>query len=576
MHHLHPNKAVIGRRNRLCQVLGLALGLGLASAWLAQPAAAATTWQVQNCNDSGSNSLRGIIANKAASGDTVKLNGLNCTISLQSTIDIHQSTLDISGWHSVSGEFSPTPTISGSGSHLVFSHSASSGLLTLRSVRIADGFDNRAGCVHSNASVILERALVEDCTTKTTNHLSGGDVNHGAVFAVDGLAVTDSTVRNNSVSWDVLGGYPKTRGAGIGSDGDVGLIGSVVANNTAGGAGRARGGGIYAGGGLWMTTSIVTNNELTSSSVYGIGIYAAGGNVHVAHSEISSNRAPGANGGSGGGIYLDAGGEIEYSIITDNQVPSSGGGVFSGGDITIKSSTLSNNSVSSSLGGGGGLAAVANVSIESSTVSGNTSGSYAAGATLGRNAATPVVIRNSTIVGNETTHDGAGAGLLLEHDTLIENSTIAANKATGSSQPVGAGISLEDQVVLDISSSIVAGNTLAGGVASDIGLADAGNSVLVSGNYSLVSASSVPLPGDTLFAADPMLGPLQDNGGPTPTRMPLEHSPALATGIANGLDWDQRGAGHPRGTGAGVEIGAVEAVIDDRIFADDFAWYSPF
>jgi hypothetical protein len=71
---------------------------------------------------------------------------------------------------------------------------------------------------------------------------------------------------------------------------------------------------------------------------------------------------------------------------------------------------------------------------------------------------------------------------------------------------------------------------------------------------------------------DPLLGPLQNNGGPTKTHALLAGSPAIDHGDNSAVDpttqklptTDQRGAGHPRpkdGNGDGlavVDIGAFE------------------
>ena len=59
---------------------------------------------------------------------------------------------------------------------------------------------------------------------------------------------------------------------------------------------------------------------------------------------------------------------------------------------------------------------------------------------------------------------------------------------------------------------------------------------------------------------DPKLGPLQDNGGPTFTRLPLAGSPAIDKGLPGGTppEFDQRGTGFPRVIGARVDVGAVE------------------
>ena len=59
-----------------------------------------------------------------------------------------------------------------------------------------------------------------------------------------------------------------------------------------------------------------------------------------------------------------------------------------------------------------------------------------------------------------------------------------------------------------------------------------------------------------VMGADPALGALGDNGGPTETMLPAETSPAIDKGAANGLQVDQRDL--PRTTGAGTDIGSVE------------------
>jgi hypothetical protein len=74
-------------------------------------------------------------------------------------------------------------------------------------------------------------------------------------------------------------------------------------------------------------------------------------------------------------------------------------------------------------------------------------------------------------------------------------------------------------------------------------------------------------PGD-LEPVDPRLGPLADNGGPTPTRAPLADSPVLdagdraCTGPAGDLVLDQRGRPRPlpsrKGLPARCDLGAVE------------------
>jgi hypothetical protein len=68
---------------------------------------------------------------------------------------------------------------------------------------------------------------------------------------------------------------------------------------------------------------------------------------------------------------------------------------------------------------------------------------------------------------------------------------------------------------------------------------------------------------------DPKLGTLAYNGGFTPTFVPGAGSVAIDTGKDAGCPaTDQRGIARPQG--AHCDIGAVEVVAYDRIFADNF------
>jgi len=91
------------------------------------------------------------------------------------------------------------------------------------------------------------------------------------------------------------------------------------------------------------------------------------------------------------------------------------------------------------------------------------------------------------------------------------------------------------------------------------------------GANNLVGVSPSVLPPDTLHT-EPLLGPLQDNGGPTQTHALSPGSPAIAHGnnAANLAD-DQRGTGFLRVVGAAADIGAFESQPDsDVIFRNGF------
>jgi hypothetical protein len=116
-------------------------------------------------------------------------------------------------------------------------------------------------------------------------------------------------------------------------------------------------------------------------------------------------------------------------------------------------------------------------------------------------------------------------------------------------------------------SSILFANTQ-GADAYDVGASTG----LLFGASNLVGASPWTLPVGTIFA-DPQLGPLQDNGGPTPTHALSSSSPAIDTGYnALGFGTDQRGAGYPHVIGVAADIGAIEAGLDpeDPAFRNGF------
>ena len=103
--------------------------------------------------------------------------------------------------------------------------------------------------------------------------------------------------------------------------------------------------------------------------------------------------------------------------------------------------------------------------------------------------------------------------------------------------------------------SIVSTNTGGGGAADNLGgLAPVGSG----GN--LVGSGAVGLdPADNLINVhDPMLGPLQDNGGSTLTMAPLPGSPAIDAGVflLSMPATDQ--AGNPRVQGPTPDVGAIE------------------
>ena len=102
----------------------------------------------------------------------------------------------------------------------------------------------------------------------------------------------------------------------------------------------------------------------------------------------------------------------------------------------------------------------------------------------------------------------------------------------------------------------------------------------IAGDHSLVFASTLALPPDTL-AQDPLLGPLQDNGGQVHTQALLPGSPAIDRGdnlvslYTDSRGWDCSAAWggcvtFERTVGAATDIGAFESGAPDAIFDNGF------
>lgn len=284
--------------------------------------------------------------------------------------------------------------------------------------------------------------------------------------------------------------------------------------------GRATtGAGIYNAGTLTLTRVTITDNTATSLGTgSGGGIYSTG-TLTVEDSLISGNAATGTSGGSGAGITNTGTLTITNTTIRANTATTRGGGISSSGSVTIFGSTLSNNTAYNE---GGGAIMALNGNLE---------------------------IINSTLSGNGTDINGGAVYVAENCVTTIYNSTITANNAVGS----GDGIFIETGASLIMVSTIVAGNatqdiigTLSPGSTNNLVKDDADNGGLsdgVSGN---------------LVGVDPLLGALEDNGGPTQTHAILAGSPAINAGIDGTGDsaLDQRGGVFAR-VGA-PDIGAYE------------------
>jgi len=172
---------------------------------------------------------------------------------------------------------------------------------------------------------------------------------------------------------------------------------------------------------------------------------------------------------------------------------------------------------------------------------------------------------NSTLSGNQSStgnpaYDGGGA--IDQYGTsasaTIANSTIVSNTAV-TINVVRSGIWLENGT-LTIQNSIVAGNSVTNNVRVDGG-------TFTSLGYNLTNSSAgTPFTATTdLTNTNPLLGPLQNNGGASWTHALLSSSPAIdripfgVNGCGTIITTDQRGQPRPGSFTHLCDIGAYEA-----------------
>jgi len=322
----------------------------------------------------------------------------------------------------------------------------------------------------------------------------------------------------------ISGGYSPDVAGGILNENNSALTinNCIVSNNfSEGGAG----GGILSDGALTIVDSVVTSN--------------------VASSPTSLT-------GSGGGINA-VGLTVIHSTISNNTAAADGGGIKGFGIITIIDSTISGNRTGLDTfqfsGSGGGLRVDGTVEIRNSTISGNIASGEDSGTGGGISSGGVVILSNSTISGNFANQNGGG--ITNGASMTIMNSTISGNSA-GSG---GAILSGGSNGTLEIVNTILkagSGGTIAtnGGTVTSLGY----NLSSDNGGGFLTAA------GDQINT-NPILSPLQNNGGPTFTHLPQTGSPAIDAGDPSFTPPpfnDQRGALYLRVSNSRIDIGAVE------------------
>jgi hypothetical protein len=272
--------------------------------------------------------------------------------------------------------------------------------------------------------------------------------------------------------------------------------------------------------------------------------------------------------GRGRVVYLTGGSGVlaalENLTLRGGLINGGGGGVFNNGaQVRLANTIVRDNSVASNYGGGGlCVSSLGTLTVTNSLLTGNTA-SYGGGIF---NSSAKLALINSTLSGNQSSTsnpalDGGGAidqwgtspSATIVNSTIVSNTAVTINVAR-------SGIWLENGT-LTIQNSIVAGNSVTNNVKVE------SSAIFTSLGYNLTNSGvGTPFTATTDLAnTNPLLGPLQDNGGSTWTHALLPGSPAIdripfgVNGCGTSLTTDQRGQPRPGTFTYLCDIGAYEA-----------------
>jgi hypothetical protein len=453
-------------------------------------------------------------------------------------ISLSEPLPDLSGTLDIAGPGTNQLIVSGQNRTRVFSVS-SSGNVTLSGLTIADGFatnDNGGGILN------LGTLAISKCRIRNNQNARGIG---GGIFTSGNLIMRDSIIESNSA-------YAALQ--------SIFIPGSVFT--------EVRGGGLYIdGGAVTVSNCALLNNRVAGQSRgsdlcfpwpgpgQGGGFYLHGGSLTMLNCTVSGNKAVGAAGNSYHASTGCSGGD-----------GFGGGGFLEQGNATFVGCTLSGNQAAGGPGVTGGIAALI----------GGSGGDGYGGAIAITNGI--LLLINSTLSSNTSQGGGGAAGghyggsggdgaygairmnggrVQLIHCTVFGHLTVGGLGGLGQFPGQNGSRSINgigrEAGICEVLNTIVG---------------DESPGVFASQGYNLFRFTNyiTGLLASDLKNVSPLLGPLQDNGGPTLTHALLAGSPAIDAGTRGGITVDQRGrtrtADNPAipnaAGGDGTDIGAVE------------------
>lgn len=372
-------------------------------------------------------------------------------------------------------------------------------------------------------------------------------------------------------------------GIAIGAGAEIQTVDSTVTEggeDEGGCGGKSGGGGACAGpeghGGPGESETGATLQRVTLSDVRVVGNHA---------------------GGEGGGIYNTGPITLDHVVVEGNSSDANGGGLYNDAVMLMTDSIIGSVNAPNTAGNGGGLFETGfhTSVIERSAFIGNVA---SAGAGIAGRRMVLQIISRSTIADNSA-RDGGG-GIQTNGRVELVNATVAGNTVSGtpgnagvglngfgpaSQLPAGGAASAANYTLVN---SIIADNAYVGSapVLRNCGGNGEGDPAarFHSMGHNIEDGDTCGLTGaGDRFDVNPLLGPLADNGGATPTMALMMGSPAIDTGDSAACpNEDQRGQmGRADGNLDGVfscDVGAYELFVHtadlhmDKVSAPDRAY----
>jgi hypothetical protein len=223
---------------------------------------------------------------------------------------------------------------------------------------------------------------------------------------------------------------------------------------------------------------------------------------------------------------------LTNSTVSDNRSASHGGGIFndSSGILTLINSTVSRNGSSGhNSASGGGIANLGTLTLTNSTVSDNAA--LGGGGGIFNGISGILTLTNSTVSGN---------GAIVQVGGITNFGTANLFNATITNNSVGFGSGgVSGGGTFNFQNTILAGNFRSG--AGMRISSDCAGTINSNGNNLMGSLLDCTVNGAGVTVANPNLGPLQNNGGPTQTHALRSSSPAIDASDPGGCR-DSQGA----------------------------------